>query len=204
MNKSWRDWLELIRLPAIFRRLPMSLARWDLQLQSESMLMSARRYLSLVALLLYMSGMITNDIFDVDVDGVERPERPLPSGRISVGHAWTVALAMQLAALMIAWWMSPTMGTSAAILCALTYTYNGVTKATSFGPLIMGMCRGANVCLGLSVIPGFGLSNQSWLLVLTIVLYIWCVTLVSRYEVFESGQELKARVASFDSGYQVS
>jgi geranylgeranylglycerol-phosphate geranylgeranyltransferase len=31
-----------------------------------------------------------NDVFDVDVDRLNRPERPLPSGRLSVGAAWGV------------------------------------------------------------------------------------------------------------------
>ena len=37
--------------------------------------------------LMYMAGMVLNDVFDVEVDRVERPERPLPSGRIAVGWA---------------------------------------------------------------------------------------------------------------------
>ncbi|MGB0646399.1 MAG: UbiA family prenyltransferase [Bradymonadia bacterium] len=196
MNASLRDWLALIRLPAIFSAPADVIGAMGLAAAIEvDIEIIQMLQLMLVALLLYMSGMITNDIFDLDVDAVERPERPLPSGRIRATHAWRVALAMQLAALLIAVGVSPTTGVCAAILCALTYVYNGVTKATPVGPLVMGLCRGANVCLGLSVLPSFGLANQSWLMVLTIVLYIWSVTLVSRYEVFEPGQDLKARVA---------
>lgn len=32
-----------------------------------------------------------NDIMDLSTDRVNRPDRPLPSGRVSVRHAWTVA-----------------------------------------------------------------------------------------------------------------
>jgi hypothetical protein len=49
--------------------------------------------------------------------------------------------------------------------------------------------------LGLSVVPGFGLDANSWLMVLAIVLYIWRVTMVSRYEVPVAGQESLARQA---------
>ena len=34
--------------------------------------------------LMYSAGMVLNDVFDVEVDRVERPERPLPSGRVPV------------------------------------------------------------------------------------------------------------------------
>ncbi|MFM8435959.1 MAG: UbiA family prenyltransferase, partial [Planctomycetia bacterium] len=35
----------------------------------------------------YAAGMVLNDVFDVELDRQERPERPLPSGTIAVGTA---------------------------------------------------------------------------------------------------------------------
>ena len=34
---------------------------------------------------LYAGGVVLNDVFDRDLDRIERPERPIPSGRVSVG-----------------------------------------------------------------------------------------------------------------------
>src|SRR5207247_76223 len=36
---------------------------------------------------LYGGGVVLNDVFDARLDAVERPERPLPSGRAAMGGA---------------------------------------------------------------------------------------------------------------------
>ena len=36
---------------------------------------------------LYAGGVVLNDVFDRDIDRRERPERPIPSGRVSVAAA---------------------------------------------------------------------------------------------------------------------
>ena len=36
---------------------------------------------------LYLAGMVLNDVYDVEIDRRERPDRPLPSGRIPVAWA---------------------------------------------------------------------------------------------------------------------
>jgi geranylgeranylglycerol-phosphate geranylgeranyltransferase len=48
--------------------------------------------LGMVAVFLISSaGMILNDIFDINIDKVNRPERPLPSGRMTKKSAYTFA-----------------------------------------------------------------------------------------------------------------
>ena len=41
---------------------------------------------------LYLAGMVLNDAFDREIDALERPERPLPSGRIAPATAWRLGL----------------------------------------------------------------------------------------------------------------
>ena len=43
--------------------------------------------------LLYMAGMVLNDVYDFEVDARRRPERPLPSGRITARRALAWGLA---------------------------------------------------------------------------------------------------------------
>src|SRR6186713_1838216 len=43
---------------------------------------------------LYAGGVVLNDVFDRNVDAVERPERPLPSGRVAVSHASAVGAGL--------------------------------------------------------------------------------------------------------------
>ncbi len=40
--------------------------------------------LALASALLYAAGVVLNDVFDLERDRRERPERPLPSGRVSL------------------------------------------------------------------------------------------------------------------------
>src|SRR5690606_7298532 len=43
---------------------------------------------------LYGGGVVFNDVFDADLDARERPERPIPSGKVSVGGATKLAMAL--------------------------------------------------------------------------------------------------------------
>src|SRR5690606_38633352 len=45
---------------------------------------------------LYGGGVVFNDVFDADLDARERPERPIPSGKVSVVGATRLAIALFL------------------------------------------------------------------------------------------------------------
>ena len=51
---------------------------------------------------LYLAGMALNDYADRDVDAVERPGRPIPSGRVSPGFALGLASALTAASAALA------------------------------------------------------------------------------------------------------
>ena len=48
-----------------------------------------------------------NQIYDVEIDRVNKPKRPLPSGRLSLSSAWTFTLVTYLVALVLAWLVAP-------------------------------------------------------------------------------------------------
>lgn len=48
-----------------------------------------------------------NQIYDLDIDRINKPGRPLPSGRLSLSHAWWFTIAAYLATLVLAWWVAP-------------------------------------------------------------------------------------------------
>ncbi len=105
---------------------------------------------------LYTAGMVLNDVFDIEVDRVERPERPLPSGRIAVGWARWLGFMMLLAGAALGVLVGviardPRPAVVAVLLAALIVLYNRVLKSTFFGPIAMGGCRFLNVLLGMSV-----------------------------------------------------
>ncbi|MBI3464167.1 MAG: UbiA family prenyltransferase, partial [Planctomycetes bacterium] len=103
---------------------------------------------------LYLSGMVLNDWFDIEVDRVERPERPLPSGRIPRSHALLLGIVLVLAGVGIAFCVGSTSRNVALPLAACVLLYDGLLKDSLVGPAIMGLCRALNVLLGMSSLPG--------------------------------------------------
>lgn len=104
---------------------------------------------------LYLAGMVLNDVFDVEVDREERPERPLPSGRISLGTARFLGMELMLVGVALGWTTSFLLhqwqtGIVATCLAFSVLLYDAWAKQTWLGPLVMGSCRALNVMLGMS------------------------------------------------------
>jgi len=133
---------------------------------------------------LYLGGMVFNDIFDREVDANERPNRPLPSGRVSLRSAIILGCTLLIGGNIAAFSAGVTSGLLALMLTGCILAYDGVLKDTSVGPFTMGACRFLNILLGstavgdlasvfvvpqLSVAAGIGI-------------YIVGVTLFSRQE----------------------
>lgn len=132
---------------------------------------------------LYGGGVVFNDVFDAALDRVERPERPIPSGLISVKEGallGSLLLIMGIAAAsMVAFYPSGIIALSTA-LAALIYDKWGKHHSI-LGPLNMGICRGLNLLLGMSVVPA-AVYQYGHLAVVPII-YIASITMISRGEV---------------------
>ena len=48
-----------------------------------------------------------NQIYDLEIDRINKPKRPLPSGRLSLEEAWTFTLVTYAVALVLAWFVEP-------------------------------------------------------------------------------------------------
>jgi 4-hydroxybenzoate polyprenyltransferase len=48
-----------------------------------------------------------NQIYDLEIDRVNKPKRPLPSGRLSIHDAWVFTLVASVVALALAWFVQP-------------------------------------------------------------------------------------------------
>jgi 4-hydroxybenzoate polyprenyltransferase len=48
-----------------------------------------------------------NQIYDLEIDRINKPKRPLPSGRLSPASAWTFTIATYAIALILAWLVAP-------------------------------------------------------------------------------------------------
>lgn len=140
----------------------------------------------LASIFLYLGGMVLNDWFDRNTDALERPERPIPSGRISPKAALITGLLFLIAGIGLAVVVSLALGcplaaSYALLISLLVLGYNGWAKTTPFGPLFMGACRAMNVLLGTAV--ACSLPNTFSLFAsLAVGVYIAGVTTVARYE----------------------
>jgi len=116
--------------------------------------------------LLYAGGCFLNDASDYKFDEKHRPERPIPSGLISLKQVWVIGISqMSLGSFALiggagcSWkW------TVSLFLCI--FAYNWIHKKTAAGILLMGCCRtllwitAATAASGMSPAP---------------LLYLWAV-----------------------------
>lgn len=131
---------------------------------------------------LYGGGVVLNDLFDAQRDAAERPERPIPSGRITPRQAALFGTVLLLFGIGAAFMAGLGSGLLAIAIALSAVCYNAWTKAHPiFGPLNMGLCRGLNLLLGLSAAPLL-LFDDAWLGLIPLT-YIAAVTLTSKGEV---------------------
>ncbi len=112
--------------------------------------------------LFYIAGMYLNDAFDHDIDARERPERPIPSGQISLRAVFTAGLAMLAAGegllALVGFVHESGQGwgpvvSGLALALAILY-YNAHHKRNPLSPVVMGFCRVlVYVTAALSVAP---------------------------------------------------
>ncbi|TVT48884.1 4-hydroxybenzoate polyprenyltransferase [Amycolatopsis rhizosphaerae] len=110
-----------------------------------------RRTLPLAAasVCLYWAGMALNDYADRGTDAVERPGRPIPSGRVSPATALALATGLTFGGLGIAAAGGGRRALRIAVpLAATVWSYDLVLKATPLGPVAMAAARGLDVLLG--------------------------------------------------------
>lgn len=153
-------WLRLMRLPTVFTALTNILCGYFVSTDSRALpdvFGQTEFWLLLVSsALLYLGGMVLNDVFDYELDCQERPERPLPSGQIPLRSAATLGWLMMVGGLgsaFAAGLVSETGYSSfliAVVLAALVWFYDSTLKSTPFSPFGMAGCRFLNIMLGAS------------------------------------------------------
>lgn len=65
-----------------------------------------------------------NQIYDIEIDRINKPARLLPSGRITLAEAWTVGLLFLFAALLLALWINPQCFLIVVAAALLTFVYS--------------------------------------------------------------------------------
>ncbi|MFC9292251.1 SCO3242 family prenyltransferase, partial [Streptomyces sp. NPDC057052] len=144
-------WAELLRLPALFTVPGDALAG----AAAAGARPGPRTLLAIgSSVCLYEAGMALNDWADRAEDAVERPHRPLPSGRIRPAAALTAAVALTGAGLALAAGAGRPALTVAAPLAATVWAYDLALKHTPAGPAAMAATRGLDLLLGAAATGG--------------------------------------------------
>ncbi|MFI0877634.1 SCO3242 family prenyltransferase [Streptomyces parvus] len=113
------------------------------------------------SLCLYEAGMALNDWADRDEDAIDRPHRPIPSGRISPAAALGAAGVLTAAGLALAARAGRPALTVATGLAATVWAYDLHLKHTKAGPAAMAAARSLDLLLGATAtaevaVPGAG------------------------------------------------
>ena len=136
---------------------------------------------------LYGGGVVFNDVFDLELDRLERPERPLPGGHVSLKAAIILGSGLLGIGILAAAQVGVVSAVIAIAVAMAALIYDAFGKHQKWlGPLNMGLCRGGNLLLGISVMPT--MLSERWFLVLIPIVYIAAVTAVSQGEV-EGGKQ---------------
>ncbi|WP_237330884.1 SCO3242 family prenyltransferase [Streptomyces sp. BA2] len=153
-----RDWAELLRVSALFTVPGDAIAG-----AAAAGLRPNRRTLLAIAasLSLYEAGMALNDWADREEDAVERPHRPLPSGRIAPAAALGAAAALTAGGLALAAAAGRPALTVATGLAATVWAYDLGLKHTPAGPAAMATARALDLLLGAAATAADSSSSAS-------------------------------------------
>ena len=200
------SWLQLLRLPNIFTAVADVMMGF---LVTHGALQPVPHFTLLVAAscLLYLSGMVLNDVHDAELDARERPQRPIPSGVVPLATAAKFGWALWVSGVLAAWFVSFAAGDwrpgfIGTLLGACVVFYDFALKQAPIAPIVMGACRMLNVLLGMSLAHRASLATEvaspngagweslrasgwtvtEWMIALGIGIYIAGVTWFARSE----------------------
>nr|WTB34791.1 UbiA family prenyltransferase [Streptomyces sp. NBC_00830] len=153
MTATVRAWAELLRVSALFT------VPGDALAGAAALGRRPDRGTALAvgaSLCLYEAGMALNDWADRDEDAIDRPHRPIPSGRITPGAALAAAGALTAAGLTLAARAGRPALTVATGLAATVWAYDLHLKHTQAGPAAMAAARALDLLLGATATAGTG------------------------------------------------
>lgn len=206
MHTRIRAWAQLVRVPNTLTACADVLAGFSIAVGPWFAIAGIAVSLLLMcsaSVCLYWAGMVLNDVHDIEADRIQRRKGPLVDGRIDVQTAaiagWMLLLTGVLLAGVSSYLLPDRSNTSTrnqsiwlvvgigSLLAMVIAAYDSRLKATLFGPLLMGMCRGLNLLLGISL--GWclvGPRDSDWIVIAVAVFghvgFVMGITLAARRE----------------------
>jgi heme O synthase-like polyprenyltransferase len=175
----WRAWLQMARVSNTPTTVSNTVA--GAVLVSTTAAAGTVAVVAVAIALFYTAGMILNDVFDEAIDRRERPERPLPSGRVSHQAALLAVVVLFVAGellLALEGWRPVVAGLG---LIGLIVLYDAWHKGNALSPLLMAACRlMVYVIAGLAVASA--LNTELWGAAALLFVYIVGLTQVAKAE----------------------
>lgn len=115
-------------------------------------------------LLLFHGGMVLNDLADRRLDATERPQRPLPAGRIGVGAAVVAAVSLLAGGATLALWGLPSFARDlalAVLAIVLVYDLGGQFLRSPIGPPLLATARALSLALAGACLRGSDLVAEA-------------------------------------------
>ncbi|MDR1485672.1 MAG: UbiA family prenyltransferase [Planctomycetaceae bacterium] len=141
---------------------------------------------------IYLGGMVLNDYFDAETDAAERPERPIPSGKISLQTAFILGMCLVTFGVFVGF-VCPFIGDCSnyekrvaiglvTVLFCCVIAYNAFLKKMSIiGPFTMGTCRiWCYLFVFFTVERNVLVLHVVWSIL--VGSYVMCLTMLSRFE----------------------
>ena len=93
------------------------------------------------ASLMYVGGMFLNDAFDAEIDARERPERPIPSGRVSRRAVYAMGFGQLGLGVLLLMTVALKAALVGVLLAGAIVLYDAWHKGNVLSPVVMGLCR---------------------------------------------------------------
>ena len=173
----------LSNLPTVFSNTLVGAA---LGARAESLPLQATTLAAFAISLFYAGGMALNDVMDRRIDAEERPNRPIPSGVITVEEALFFVVLSFVAGFILLAFSGPTTMALAAALIAAIILYDILHKHWGLSLIFMGLCRGL-VYMTVAALVAASLDQPLYwlplaLFALLITIYIIGLTVVAQKE----------------------
>lgn len=103
------------------------------------------------------AAMAVNDYYDRDIDAVNEPDRPIPSGRLKPGEAVLLSALLSVLGLAASWLISMLVLGIAFFSWLIMVVYSAWGKRTGFPGNLM-----VSTCIGLPFVYGGALTGSIW------------------------------------------
>jgi len=192
MNRL-RAYLQLMRFPAVFTVIADVLLAFLITQPDREIVFSSLLTMLVVSSNFYLAGMVFNDVFDRKIDAIERPDRPIPSGRVTL----PAAVCLGCVLLLTGWLLLASLGMFSLqlgfLLVACILLYDGVFNKNIVGPVLMGACRLLNLLMVASAHQEVTTWIELWStplkdIAIAIGIYILGLTLFAQFESGPTGQ----------------